>query len=303
MSAKQLQAIALGLAVLLVLWGAGELLSRGPDTTTGSLRLPALAASDVDSVVITHGADTVLLVKQSATAWTVNRFPASLSSLGDLFQALRDSVKPELAAENPSSFARMGVDSAGGRLLRLTGSGKTLALLIVGGHGPQFDASYVRLPGDAHIYLWRGRLPGLVGRSVDDWRDHQIGAVAPDSITAVEIQRAGRRYVLRKQGARWLLSGGAADSAAVAQLLDRFRNVNATGFATEGQADSLRVAQARRRVAVRGAGGRELLTLAFDSTGGGYWARHPSGGPAYRLDFWQVDQLTPTEGSLEATKR
>ena len=153
MSAAQLRAIALGFVVLLVLWGAGERLSRGPDTTTGSLRLPALAASDVDSVVITHGADTVLLVKQAATAWTVNRFPASLSSLGDLFQALRDSVTPELAAESPSSFARMGVDSTGGRLLRLAGGGKTLASLIVGGHGSEFGAFYVRLPGDAHVYL------------------------------------------------------------------------------------------------------------------------------------------------------
>jgi uncharacterized protein DUF4340 len=300
MSAKQLRAIAIGVVVLLILWGTSELWSRRTNTTTANPLLPALSASEVDTVLIAHGADTVLLVKQAPGAWAVNRHPASRSAVNDLFQALRDSVRPELVAESPSSFARMGVDSTGGRLLRLAGGGKTLARVFVGGPGPGYDASYVRIPGDARVYLWPGRLPRLAGRPVDDWRDRQIGAVVPDSIAVVEIQRAGKRSTLRKQGTRWVLSSGApADSAAVARFLEHFRSVSAVGFATERQADSLRFARPARRVLVRGAGDRPLLALTFDSTASGYWVRKLEGGTVYRLEFWQVDQLTPAEDALK----
>jgi hypothetical protein len=300
MSARQLRAIAIGVAVLLVLWGASELWSRRTDTATTHLRLPALSAGAVDTVAITHGTDTVRLVKQSPGAWTVNRHPASQSGINDLFQAWRDSVRPELVAENPSSFARMGVDSGPARLVRVVGGGKTLAGLFVGGPGPGSDASYVRLAGDVRVYLWPGRLPTLVGRPVDDWRDRQIGAVAPESIAVVEIQRGGRRSTFRRQGTSWVLSTGArADSAAVARYLEHFRTVRAAGFATERQADSLRFARPNARVSVRGMGARTLLALRFDSTASGYWVRKPEGGTVYRLDFWQVDQLTPAEDALK----
>ena len=304
MSPKHLKAIALGVLVLLLLWGASELLSRGSDTTTGSLRLPALAPGDVDTIAITHGADTVLLVKRSTGAWTVNGHAASQQALNDLLQALKDSSKPELAAQSPSSFARMGVDSASGRVLRLAGGGKSLVRLIVGGRGPDYDASYVRVPGDVHVYLWRGQLGSLAARPVDDWRDREIGAVPPDSVTAVEIQRARKSYTLRRQGAKWTLRVGApADSAAVAQLLERFRHVSATGFATDRQTDSLRFDRPQRRVALRGARGRVLLALAFDSTAGRFWVRRASGGTVYRLDSWQVDQLTPPLEGLKPKPR
>ena len=300
MSARQLAAIAAGVAVLLLLWGTSELLTRRSDTTTGDLRLPTLAVGDVDTVAITRGADTVLLVKRSPTAWTVNGWQASQAAIGELFQSLRDSSTPELAAQSASSFARMGVDSSAGRLLRVAGGGKTLARLILGGHGPDYDATYMRLPGDAHVYLWRGRLPTLAARAAEQWRDHEIAAVAPDSIAAVEIRRARESYALRKQGKKWLLPGGApADSATVARLLDRFRTVTASGFATERQADSLRFDRPRRLLTLSAGGRRQLLALAFDSTAGGFWVRRASGGTVYRLDTWQVDQLTPALQTLQ----
>jgi hypothetical protein len=299
MSAKQLQAIAIAVAVLLILWGASELWTRRPDATAASPRLPALSAREVDTVVITQKADTVLLAKQSDSAWTVNGYPASQTSIDEFFQALRDSVRPDLVAQSPSSFARMEVDSAAARLVRVTGGGKTLAQVFVGGPRPGSDVAYVRLPGDVRVYQWPGRLPTVVGRPADDWRDRRISAVVPDSIAAVEIQRAGKRFTLRKRGTAWMLSSGApADSAAVARFLEHFRSVSATGFATARQADSLRFARPARRVALRGAGARALLALTFDSTASGYWVRTSEGGTVYRLDSWHVDQLTPAADVL-----
>jgi hypothetical protein len=133
---------------------------------------------------------------------------------------------------------------------------------------------------------------------VDDWRDHLIGAVTPESVVAVAIQRGKQRYELRKQGAKWMLGAAAADSGAVAQLLARFRTLNASGFASARQSDSLRFDRPQRRVSVRGTKA-DLLALAFDSTAGGFWTRRAGGGTVYRLDSWLVDQLTPAADALK----
>jgi hypothetical protein len=301
MSTAQLKAIAIGVALLVLVWGASEVVSRRPERATPALRLPALAAADVDTIAIAHGADTIMLAKQAA-GWTVNGFAAATSGVNELFDALHDSTTHELAAQNPSSFARMGVDSVAGRVVRLAGRGKTLATLIVGGHGPEFDAFYVRFPGDTHVYLWHGRLATLVARATDDWRDRVIAALPPDSITEIEIQRAGARLLLRKQGTKWTLAGGVTvDSAAAARLVGSLRSVTAAGFATPRQADSLRSARPRRSVVVRGPGQRELLALAFDSTAAGFWVRRAN--TVYRLDAWQVDQLTPTKDTFNPAAR
>jgi hypothetical protein len=300
MSAKQLRAIAVGVALLLVLWGATELWPRRTIATTDHPALPVISVNDVDTVVITHGPDTVLLVKQSPAAWTVNRHPAAQSGIDEFFQAFRDSVRPEVVAENPSSFARMGVDSGLSRLVRLAGGGKTLAQAFVGEPGPGGEASYVRIPGDVRVYLLPGPLPALAGRSVDDWRNREIGGVVPESIAAVEIQRGSKRTALRKQGSNWVMAGGApADSTAVAHLLLHLRSVSAAGFASDRQMDSLKFARPERRISVIGTDARTLLAFAFDSTAGGFWVREAAGGAIYRLDFWKVDALTPSEDALK----
>jgi Domain of unknown function (DUF4340) len=302
MNTAQLKAISVVVALLLIVWGASEMVSRRPEKTTATLRLPPLAARDVDTITIAHGTDTVMLARQSPASWAVNGFAAATPEVDGLLQALRDSAASELVAQSPSSFARMGVDSGNGRIVRVAGRGKTLTTLIIAGHGPEVGAFYLRLPGDTHVYLWHGPLATLVGRPTDDWRDHTVAAVPPDSIAEVEIRRGATRFVLRKQGARWTLPEGVpADSAAAARLVEAYRTVTASGFATPRQADSLRSARARRSVVVRGPGRRELLALAFDSTAAGFWVRQ--GSTVYRLDPWRVNQLTPGAEAFKPASR
>src|SRR6266568_1376403 len=280
MSPTQLKAIAVSLAVLLLLWGGSELLSRGSDTTTGSLALPALAQADADTISIVSGPDSVLLAKQSSSAWTVNGHRAAPDEVHALFQALRDTVRPELVAQDSSSFARLGV----------------------------VQGAYVRRPGDTHVYLWRGRLGGLADRRADEWRDKRIAALEPDSIGEVDVERGKERYALRRRAGRWSVDGAAADSAAVARLLEKYRAITAMGFATRGAGDSTKARRPVRRLAIRDARGGMLLSLAFDSTTGSFLVRHVAGaggeGPTvYRMSVWEVDGVTPVSRSLLPAKK
>jgi len=312
MSAKQLKAIAMGLAVLLLLWGASELFSRGSDTVTAKFTLPALTQGDVDTIALVKGTDSIVLAKQSSTAWTADGHRAAPDAVSDLFQALHDSVKPELVAEDSSSFGRMGVDSASGRWLRISNAGKPLLRLIVGARGSEYSSAYVRRPADSRVYLWRGRLAGLLDRAADEWRDKRIAAVSLDSVQAIEVERGKDRYTLRRRDKAWALEGPttATDSGAVARLLERYRAITAAGFASPKQADSTRTPQPRRRVALRGAGGALLVALSFDSTSGAYVVRRTGGtatggepAAVYRMNTWDVDGLTPARSTLVATKQ
>lgn len=311
MSAHNLKLIAVGLALLLLLWGASALLSRGSDSVRGALDLHAPAMADVDSITIVKGADTIGLARQSATAWTVNGRPAALASVTELFQALRDTTPPppELVAQDSSSFRRLQVDSAGGRWLRLRRSGRVQLELVVGGRGPDFESAYLRRPGDAHVYLWHGRLGSTVDRTLDDWRDKRIAVLTPDSVAAVEVVRGKERYALTRAGRAWKVNGAAADSGAVARYLDRLKTITAAGFATQQQIDSTRAARPGRRLAVRSArGGAVLVSLAFDSTPGAFVVRPGAGtggdrATVYRMNTWDVDGLTPASRSLLPTKK
>ena len=306
MSAKQLKMVALGLALLLLLWGGSELFSRGSDTVTGSLALPRLSPAEVDSIVLVKGADTVVLAKQAATAWSVNGHPAVPVDVTDLLTALKDTVHPELVAQDASSFGRLQVDSAAGRWLRVFHGGKPVLQLIVGARASDYRSVYLRRPGDAHVYVLRGPLAGLTERRADDWRDKRIAALVPDSITALDVERGKDRYALKRAGKAWTLNGGATDSGAVHRYLDRLKSITAAGFATAKEVDSTKALRPKRRLGVRGRGGL-LLTLTFDSTTTGFVVRHlggvgGEGATVYRMNTWDVDGITPASRSLEPTK-
>src|SRR3989441_12219669 len=213
MTSKQLKLIAAALAVLLLLWGGSALLSRGSDTITGSLAVPALVEADVDTITIVKATDSIVLVKQAPppapAAWTVNGHRAAPDQVRDPFQALQDPVRPELVAHASSSFARLNVDSAAGRWLRVRGGGKPLLQLIVGARGSVYPSVYVRRPGDTHVYLWRGRLAQLMDRGggVDDWRDKRIAALQADSVESVDVARGKERYTLTRGPKAWVLNG------------------------------------------------------------------------------------------------
>jgi len=306
MNSQQLRLIAVALAVLLLLWGGSELLSRGSDTVTGSFALPKLSQADVDTVTIIKGTDTVVLAKQSSGTWSVNGQRAAADAIGELFQAFTDTTRPELVAQAAASFARLGVDSAGGRWLRIRHAGKAQLELILGERGPDYQSAYLRRPGDTHVYLWRGRLASVADRAVEGWRDRRIAALAVDSIAALDVVRGKDRYTLARARSAWTLNGTRTDSAAVARYLDRVKVITAAGFATPAALDSAK-GRAVRRLAVRGAHG-VVLTLAFDSTPTVFLVHHVGGvggdgATVYRMNFWDVDGVTPASRSLLPPKK
>lgn len=301
MSGPQLRRLAILVGVLLVLWGLSVLFSHRSDRTRGALALPALPAALTDTVTITRGRDTVRLVQTAPGVWTVNGFRATPGAGSDLVKALGDTSPRDIVSISASSLARMGLDSAAWKLVVGPAAQPRLTLLV-GSAGQEYGTGYVRRPTSDTVYLWRGSLPSLVRRSSDAWRDHHIASVPPDSVHAIEIAQHGRRYALERGATGWTIGGARADSQKVTVLLAQFRNLSAQGFGGPHTADSLRRVRPRaeRLVTLRGKGATPLLALTLDSAAGFFWATRPGDSTVYRLDAWQVLQLTPLADSLRA---
>ncbi len=297
MSANQLRVIALALMLLISVWLGARLLSHNSDVIRGRLTLPPVKAEQTDSIVIRHGADTLRLVR-AGTAWTVNGYRAGREPVGQLFLAFIDTAGPDLAAVSPSSFQRMGVDSSGGYWLRVWSGGQPTVKLVIGALAAAPSSGYVRREGSDSILLWRGNLVDLARREVNEWRDKEIGAVASESVFAVNVT-ARRSYGLRRTGATWrFAAGGVADSGKVAALLSLYRSFSASGFGTAAQADSGKKPAARRTLALVGTGGAKLLELSFDSSRTGLWARRSGEDNVYRVDAWRLNAFVPPDSAL-----
>ena len=306
MSAKQLLRLVILFAVVLVLWGAAALMRRhraAPDARD-AFRLPPFASSAVDTVVLSDSGGTTVLARKDTSAWTVNGKPAARQAVADLLAALADSTPAgEIVAERAASHAALGVDSAGGTRVRVRGGGRTLADLIVGHRSPELSGGYVRRADQEATYLVRGRLVDVLSRRGDEWRDHLIAAIPPDSVASIEVTRGARRYTLRRAGGGWTVSpGGAADSAQAADLAAAYRTLEADGFAAAAQADSARFSPPDRRARLLRKDGTPLVTLLFDSTKAGFWVRADTGQTIYRVSEYTADRLAPADSTVRARR-
>jgi hypothetical protein len=309
MSSTQLLRLAAVLGVVLVLWGAVALASRRSEKSPETTIIPKVDTSTIDTVAITGPSDTAVLVRtrDKMIPWRVNRHPADTQVVRELLNGLVDrGTSIELVARNPASHARLQVTDDSGKRVRVVERGRTVLNLLAGKTTSSGEGIYVRRAGEPEVYALDGELAKAVARRAEDWRNHLIRGVPPDSVGSVEVRRGRRSYTLRRKDTGWTFaSGAAADSAAVAGLLSNYREIRAAGFGNEPQRDSLRFAQPRRSARLLDRGGTPLLTLAFDSIASGLWVRvtrasDSGGGDAepFRLDTWTADQLTPADSTL-----
>lgn len=300
MSPKQLKLIAVALLVLVVLWGASALLHRRSDTL-GGYSAPALTAGAVDSVVIAGPTDTTWLTKNPDGAWQVNGYRASLDLVNEFLKDLSDTASAELVAQNPSSFRRLGVDSAGAHVVRAVASGKTVLEVNVGNMGNGYSSAYVRRPGRDEVYLVAQPLHGLATRDINGWRDKTIVRVPRDSAARIEVRTGRHAYAIQKHDSAWaFVGGGAVDSTAIERLLGDLGDVTATGFASPAERDSANFTRPDRTVVVKDASGGTLADLALDSTSYAYWVRSEGDSVIYKIGSTLGRAITPADSTMRA---
>jgi Domain of unknown function (DUF4340) len=304
MTRHQLIRIAAVLAVALVVWGALAVARRPAEDRAAGLALPRIDTAGVDTITLTEGRDTATLARPARGQWRVNGYPADSAAIASLLEGFVDTARwSELVAESRTSHPRLGVGPDSGRRVRVVSKGRTLLDLTTGKRTAGADGIYVRRTAADPVYAMHGTLAAPLARELDEWRDKRIASVEPESVATIEVARGPTSYTLRRSGNVWkFASGRPADSAAVANLLGEYRALTATDFATPAQAESTTFTRPRRRARLLASGGAPLVSLRFDSTASGAWARADSGGPVFRLDTWTLNQLAPAESTLRVKK-
>jgi hypothetical protein len=305
MTRTQLIRAAAVLSAALVVWGVVELLTRGiGDETKVAELTPGVNAQLVESVTIAPagtGEEAIRIERQGA-GWLVNGYAASTEAVDGFLTELAKPLTGELVARSASSHARMGVDSANGRLVSVRQGGATVAALVVSREGRSWETVFARPEQKNEVYLVRGSVASMFGRKLADWRDKRIVAVEPDSIGRVEIERGRSRTVLTRGDSAWSFADGQrADSGAVARLVGEFRALVAQGdaFASPAQGDSIDFSRPERRVTLSARDGRPLAAIVLDSTASGFWVRRDDRETVYWLYSWKANDLTPADSVLQ----
>jgi hypothetical protein len=264
------------------------------------LALARVDTAAVDTVVLAWRGDTARLVRGAGGRWTANGFAADTGRIHELLRALADTgAWSELSASNASSHKRLGVSPDSGRYVRVVTGAKTPMDLVIGRRTADWTGVFARLPAEDAVYaLHSSDMATAFTRNAEDWRDKRIASVTPDSVGSVMLKRGARTIALRRAGAAWTMDGAAADSSAVASLLEAYRDLSAMGFATPAQSDSAKLTSPRYSVTIRSRAGVSLLTLAMDSIASGIYARSDTGRVIYRLDAWQGPRLVPADTAL-----
>jgi hypothetical protein len=298
MTPQMLKRLTGALAAILAVWLVASLLRRAARDDAGQLSLARFEAEAVERFTLAKAGDT-LRFDQANGRWTVNGYRADAKLVREMLAALTDTTaRSELVAQIAASHQRLGLDSAAARRLTVARSGAVVADLLLGNRGSSYGSIYVRAPGDSAAYALTSRIADAADRSLDDWRDKEVGTLIPDSVAAIAVEQGRASYRLTRGAAGWTIGDAAADSSAVASLLERLRVVTANGFATPAQADSARFTPADKTIRVFARENRALMTLSADSTASGFWVRRDGDSTVYRLDTWTMGPLTPDAASL-----
>ncbi len=301
MSTSFLKRAGLVLLALLLLWGILALLRRGTSEDIAGFVLPSFDSAALNRITITTETDTISLVRVQGNDWEANGLPAASPAVNELYNAVFDSTvaaRSELAARSAASHARMGVERLGKLRMLFVAGTDTVADLRVGNPTEAGRGAFVRLGNAAEVYRVTTDLARLGSQPVDHWRDKQIVAITPEQVASVMVSWPGRRYALTRSDGVWAVDGAATDSTAVATMLRGYANLEATGFPTADELDTIDFSSPDGRIVLRGMGGDTLAALEFDSTATAIWTRRASGGPVFELAAWYGARLAPDKRVL-----
>ncbi len=300
MSAGTLKKPVVALVVVVVLGGGLMFAARniGAHRPEGAIVgiFDGLSPASVSAVRMAQNGDTIALVRRDR-GWTVNGWDADSSAVAGLFATLREARIGDIAASNPADHARLGVaDSSASKITFETeGPARTL---LVGGAGPRYGTTYVRLAGDDTVYLAEaGDLRARMDRSSVDWRNKRVAHVDTAAVTRVEIARGHEGSSLVRGDSAWSVAGdGKAADPAVKDMLSGLADLRADAFLTA--ADSIAALPEAVTVTALGVSGDTLAALHFGDGTTDRWARVRGDSVLYRVRGALVDQVAPTKSTL-----
>jgi hypothetical protein len=191
----------------------------------------AIDSATVVKIEIRRPQKSVTLENIGGT-WMVTspvRGTANVSFVTQLIGGLKKFKFGSLVSSNPDKQNLFQVDSTGTNLLVTHRNGNSINMMV-GKTGPSFSEVYVRLSNSNDVYLGEGIEPWSLNREAKDWRDKTIFKTASDSIKAMTIEYAGKKFFLQKDSTLWRAGNDTLDAGAMSSFVGTLANLNAEDF-------------------------------------------------------------------------
>lgn len=280
-------------ALIMVLCGTIALRWRAHHLTpsdTSQLLFPDLGANlhTVTEIRIENRQDGVInIVFQPLRGWVLTRrgdYPASFDSVRRLLTALTQITSVEPRTAKPDWFRYVSLDSPpagdGTRITVLDSAGHALADLIVGkkAEGPDTASSYMFVRKTAEQQSWLARSPYDLHIGPDNWFEHHVIALTPQSISQIEfLPIYGPPYVLRRKARQhpFDLFGTSRASyikAPPAVLADYVSRLTDISFTDAGPQSQFMFSSRAAKIRIRTFDGL-AVNVSVIRIGADYWAR------------------------------
>lgn len=302
MSEKGLKALLATVIFLFLIWGGISLLPQvrgsGKDVPEPlSMIFPGDSLAQETGARFTGpGGAPVVALSLEDGVWRVNGYQADSATVARFWDAVDGATVGDLVATNPANHPRMGVSADSAWTLEVQRSGNP-GTVLVGGSGPGFGTSYVRLPDSDPVYLVSANLRPHLTRNVDGWRSKRLARLDTAQVQRLEIERNGDRVTLLRSDSLWAVEDGSpADESRVRSLLGELTRLDASGFFAS--TDTLPSQEGS--ILALGSPGDTLLSLSLGTGSGDRWARVPGDSIVYRVPSWRADRVLPEPDSLRA---
>jgi hypothetical protein len=198
--------------------------------------LPEFQISQVDSIEIEQGGDTVEVVRRG-NDWLIKPqdYPADRNTMETIAGELASLNITELVSAEEASYPRYGVDPESAVVVRALGSDAVLREVTVGRRASTYSHTFVRVGEDTRVFHAEGDLRSGIVRGREELRDRVVMRFPRGSVEALEFESSSGSSVARKEKREastvWLAQDGSElEAETVEQALDRLSLLRATRF-------------------------------------------------------------------------
>jgi Domain of unknown function (DUF4340) len=206
---------------------------------------------------------------------------ADTTLVDELVRQLRDAKMDLAAASDEKKIASAFASATPVTTAKLTDASAVQTLSV----RKDKDGFYAQSSAVSGIYKVSSELGLELGKGLDEFRNKKLFDFGFDELNKLELHDAAKYYLFTKAGQEWWLDGKKMDSAGVQALIDKLRELRATGFPSVG------FAAPSIDLTVTPDAGKRVEHVAIAKAGDKYIAKRESEPALYRLDSAAVTDI------------
>jgi hypothetical protein len=270
------------------LFGLASVNQTGLDKKAADLRDKRLLTFDVEKLArlnLRVNNQDLEFGKNGQNEWQIVK-PSSMRADGfqveDLIRKMRDAkLDPSLTEEDQKQYAAAFAKAQPVAIASATGSSGTQTLTIRKS-GEDYYASSSAVSG---TYKIAKETADAFGKKLDVFRQTKLFDFGWEEVSKVDFSDGGTSLNLLKKGEKWMSGATEMDSISVQNLVDRLRDITASGFATAG------FTTPKIQMSVVSNQGRRTEKVLISQTGDKYFARRENEPSTYELPKSTVEAM------------